>query len=208
MGGGSSNPFDALDPSNIEDAIVKPIEDSFNDNIVVPIEDGIDQVGDEIKQWALDTIWKPIDEGLIIPAEQFFDMVTMYINCAVDKITNFWRCFIWYVIYIIQESLNIIIVGFCFIINQITGNNSLLDFYNLFLNYWGKLSDIFDEYTGFQLLIFPYSDNINAECFVCKADIRTPIIQTELQNIKQEIQTETQNFTGFTKQLANDIAHI
>jgi hypothetical protein len=214
--------------------IVKPIQKDIGDKMkpitdgVRTIKDGIrilpdliekelpkkitkiaTDVGDDAKDWGINTIWNPINNDLIIPSKNFFEMVRLYINCALNKITNFWRCFIWYVIYIIQETLNIIIVGVCAIINERTGSNALFEFYNMALNGWGYASDLCFEYTGFELLIFPYSDQINAECFVCKAPPpRTPIAQTKMRELKQGIQDQTKNFTGFTQDLAKDITNL
>ena len=185
------------------------VTDEFNEFDGI-MKDEFTQFGDIIKKMVIDNIWNPINDKLIIPAKNFFDMVTMYINCAIDKITNFWRCFIWYAIYIVQETLHIMMIGLCFIINEITGNNILLDAYNMILKGWGYLSDIFNEYTGFELLIFPYSDKINAECFVCDAknDTKKPIIQTKMREMKQEIQDETKQFTDFTKNVAKNISNL
>jgi hypothetical protein len=223
-------------PKDIFGDIKGPIEDSFR-KIIKPIEDEINDITEEVnditetivenaekvdkgfnnlpgkikdltEDVVLDKIWKPINEALVIPATNFFNTITMYLNCTLDKIEHFWGCFFWYVIYIFQETIHNLIIGICFINEKVTGNNILLNTYNEFLNGLGKASDICNEYTGYQLFIFPYSDQINANCFTCNATVKPPIIQTELQYLKQKLQTEKQKFSEFTKGIANDITNI
>ena len=55
----------------------------------------------------------------------FFNTIMSYVNCFIEKLQNFWKCFFWYVIYIFQETANLLITGLCNIIGAIIGNNTL-----------------------------------------------------------------------------------
>ena len=149
-------------------------------------------------------IWDPIDNGLIQPSIRFYETVNMYINCSLNKIENFWTCFIWYVLYLIQESIHIIIIIFLEIINGIM-NINLLPLYSKLLDLYGYASDICYEYTGFELFIFPYSDSINEKCFVCNVDKnrKTPIFREYAKEAKKEIDTGINKFKSYIK-YAND----
>jgi hypothetical protein len=211
-----------LDPANngVSDAFDKgfnPDRNGTND-LINTMKDVFTRTLDEVKRVPEDTtnmvgekmkeeIWNPIDNALVKPSIEFFDTVRSYMNCTIDKIEHFWGCFIWYVIFLIQESLNIIIVGVLFALNQIT-QLDLLSVYFKFLDLWGYASDIFFDYTGYELLVFPYSDDINARCFVCDAGPARESKAKQLTNeIRQEIKDETKKFNSFVHGTADNISN-
>lgn len=165
-------------------AIIRPIEDAF--------ETGFNKFEDSLKTFFTktlnDVIWQPINRALIQPSIQFFETVIMYIQCSIDKIQNFWGCFFWYVIFIIQETLHGIITGILSLIQIIT-RIDLLPLYYYGLDLYGYISDIFHSYTGTQLFIFPYSDEINKKCFVCRVEKSAPTVsyQDTIQNMREDL---------------------
>jgi hypothetical protein len=133
----------------------------------------------------------------------------MYINCSIDKIQNFGGCFFWYMVYIIQEIFNLMIVGFFSIIKSLLSID-LLPFYSQFLNIYGQVSDIFNEYTGFELFIFPYSNDINRKCFVCEVTNtkKKPIIKTFIDDVKKNIDDGKTYINTFNKNIAKEIDNV
>ena len=218
MGNAQSDLENAFDPSkNGTTAVIQKITNGFDD-----MTKGFDDMTkgfESMKNWFDDfpdmitklftqtlktVIWDPIDNALIKPATNFFETIIMYINCSLNKIENFWGCFFWYVVYVLQETLNLIIVGALEIIRSLTSID-LLPLYYQALDGYGYVSDIFSEYTGFELFIFPYSDQINAKCFVCQGEIKESKLKVLTKDIKEEIKKKRQVFTDFTKDLANQI---
>lgn len=190
MGGG----VNITDPGSITDGI-KRLLDELKDDLMREVVDVLKRV-----------IWDPIDEGLVQPSARFFQMITDYSNCVIDKIQNFWGCFFWYVIYLIQETLHLIVVGIISILNMLTGTD-LFKLYNQALDGWGWASDKCLEYTGFELFIYPYSNDINNRCFTCTPKNYGPTkLATLTKDFKNEIKEKTGEFRNFTKSLVDDIA--
>jgi hypothetical protein len=194
--------------NNISDPF-KQFEGTLND-----IKKGIDEATDFIEHFDVKLnelllpilkriIWDPIDEQLIQPFTRFIDDFMMYLNCSLTKIENFWGCFIWYVIYIVQETLNILILGHIYVVKQITGTD-LKEIYLKILDIYGYVSDIVYDYIGLELLIFPFSDDINARCFVCKVDNKESKLKVLTQEFKDDIKYGTKQITDITHGLADD----
>jgi hypothetical protein len=159
---------------------------------------------DQIKH----AIWDPINEGLVIPAKEFFDMMTMYINCSISKINSFGTCFFWYALYVTQETLYLIVELVLILLRALT-NVDLFPILNFFFDKYEYVSNICAEYTGFQLFIFPYTDKVNADCFVCEVENqRESKLKTALKEFKQDIKYGQQKFKQFTKDVVGQIPDI
>jgi hypothetical protein len=80
---------------------------------------------------------------------------------------------------------------------------------NFFFDKYEYVSNICAEYTGFQLFIFPYTDKVNADCFVCEVENpRESKLKTALKEFKSEIKQGQQKFKQFTKDVVGQIPDI
>jgi hypothetical protein len=187
--------------------IMKEIDNikSKADGITNQIKNGFTKIIDDIKNFVIDKIWNPIDRQLIQPVTRFIQTIIDHINCGIDKIKNFAGCFFWYCVYIAQETGHLIMVGVFTLLNMLTGSD-LLRIYYMMLDYWGMASAKCLEYTGFELFIFPYSNEINNKCFTCDQKKSGPTrIATLTKDLKDNIKNKTVQFRNFTKNLADSI---
>jgi hypothetical protein len=146
------------------------------------------KIGEEIGEYLKEELLGPIIDGFQ-PLINFVkdiiakvDEIRFYMNCSIEKVQNFWTCFIWYILLIFQETLNIIIIAICEITVSLIGFD-LKRLYLQGLDFIGKLSDILESYTGMTLLFFPYSDTINEKCFTCEK-MKGP---SKMAQLKQDI---------------------
>lgn len=186
--------------------IVNDIKDGFSrmDNWFGKVENWFENFPQLIKT----ILWNPINNELIIPSKNFFETVINYINCSIDKIQNFWGCFFWYVVFIFQETLNLIIIGIIYVISILT-NINLLPLYQKGLDFYGYINNIFNQYTGLELFIFPYSNDINQKCFVCTVNNysnNNKVISLE-NTIKQDLSLNYINsdYNNFVNSLSDNI---
>lgn len=184
--------------------------DGLGDLIKNGLRDGFREFGDILKREIVDAmirdIYEPIDRDLIQPSARAFEMMKLYINCSKEKAANFFECFVWYVIYITQKALYMICQVLLMAIKALPGGNGVgnaaSDAFDRFLGWFEIASEYCYEFIGFYLFVFPYSDDINAKCFVCEAVNKqhNTIKDKMIEGVKWEISNAKNKIESFLKE--------
>jgi hypothetical protein len=86
---------------------------------------------------------------------------------------------------------------FCNITDNVF-DTGLVQIYIMVLDQLEYVGDKMQEYVGFSLFMFPYSNEINAKCFVCNAKPPPPTklkeFQTEIKSYINDTKTQMRDF--------------